>query len=263
VEGAAKWEMDAPVQYVVEAVLYKPVKEGEALPNTKLLAGLAMRAPHAMKMIDFAETHFGIREMTLDAKNGFRLNGTKVKLKGCRLKPSEADETADREAVFLREYARMKAYKLAGYNFAGVRDQEMPEEFFDACNRLGVLVIDGVSQEAEVCSRRNFPSVIGWMSSDMEADEIRTLDHTRYVGVLCDASFGTDGNAPFDRLMWNDTTEVVCAEWDFVGYPCENTSFQEAHAYFPNRCILSVGSSPEAVGDEVKKYGFVIGILNV
>jgi hypothetical protein len=259
VEGAAKWEMDAPALYVVEAVLYKPVKEGEALPNTKLLAGLAMRAPHAMKMIDFAETHFGIREMTLDAKNGFCLNGTKVKLKGSCLKPSETGETADKEAVFLQEYARMKAYKAAGYNVAGVRGKEMPEEFFDACNRLGVLVIDEVSHEAEICQRRSLPSVVGWMSSDMEADEIRALDQTRYVGVLCDASFGKDGNAPFDRLMWNDTTEVVCADWDFVGYPCENTSFQEAHAYFPNRCILSVGGSAE----DVENFGFVIGALNV
>jgi beta-galactosidase len=263
VENAAKWQMDDPALYVVEAVLYKPVGEGEALPNPKLLAGLAMRTPHAMKMIDFEETRFGIRDMTLDAKNGFCLNGTKLKLKGSCLAPLQGSADSDKETVFLQEYDRVKRYKADGNNVADACGGRMPEEFFDACNRLGVLVIDEVAHESEILRQRNFPSVVGWMSSEMEAGEIRALDQTRFVGVMCDASFGTEGDAPFDRRMWNDTTEVVCADWDFVGYPCENTSFKEAHAYFPNRCILSVGGSEAEIGEDVKKYGFVIGALNV
>lgn len=276
VENAVIWDVDAPALYVVEAVLYKPVGENEALPNPKLIAGLAMREPHAMKMMDFEETRFGIRSITMDAKNGFCLNGRTVPLAGGFMQQAAVSAAVQsKEAVFDAEYQKVKKYKESGYNAVHVVGNQMSDDFFDACNRLGVLVLDEVSGEEEICHERSFPCVAAWMISEacvkkednlaeksLELSErVRALDATRFVGGICDASLGADADGGFDRRAWDDITESVCAPWDFVGYPKENDCFEEASVLFPNRVIFIKGSRPEEGWDELQKYSNVIGIL--
>ncbi len=276
VENAVIWDVDAPVLYVVEAVLYKPVGENEALPNPKLIAGLAMREPHAMKMMDFEETCFGIRSITVDAKNGFCLNGRTVPLAGGLMQQAAVSAAVQsEEAAFDAEYQKVKKYKESGYNAVHVIGKQMTDDFFDACNRLGVLVLNEVSGEEEICHGRSFPCVAAWMISEaclkkaedmanksLELSEmVRMLDDTRFVGGICNASIGADADGEFDKRAWNDITESICAPWDVVGYPKENGCFEEASVLFPNRVIFIKGSKPEEERDELQKYSNVIGIL--
>ncbi len=276
VENAAIWDVDAPVLYVVEAVLYKPVGENEALPNPKLIAGLAMREPHAMKMMDFEETRFGIRSITMDAKNGFCLNGRSVKLRGESSLPSAEIRKPDTEEdAFDAEYQKVKNYKESGANAVHVIGRWMTDDFFDACNRLGVLVLDEVSGEDEIRHVRSFPCVAAWLigeactkREDNMAEKslgfsemVRALDNTRFVGGICGASLGADADGGFDRKAWNDRTEGICAPWDFVGYPKEDDCIAEAAVLFPNRVILIKGSRSKEGQSELQKYSNVIGIM--
>lgn len=276
VENAVMWDIETPILYVVEAVLYKPVQEGEALPNPKLVAGLAMQKPHSMKMLDFEETRFGIRMITMDAKNGFCINGKSMKLIGGKLLSSTENEKTDtKEEAFELEYEKVKAYKESGCNTVWVESEKMSDDFFDACNRLGVLVLDEVCKKERICHERSFPSVAAWMmgkhllaeSENKESDSlefselVRALDSTRCVGGVCDDSFGESADGSFDHKIWNDVTEAVCAPWDFVGYPKENHWFDEAGVLFPNRMIILEGSRRSECKEYLTRYGNIIGIF--
>lgn len=276
VENAVMWNTETPILYVVEAVLYKLVQEGEALPNPKLVAGLAMQKPHSMKMLDFEETRFGIREIAMDAKNGFCINGKSMKLIGTKIPTSTENQKTDtKEEAFELEYEKVKAYKESGCNAVWVESEKMSDDFFDACNRLGVLVFDEVCEKERICHERSFPSVAAWLMgkhllaesenkerNSLEFSElVRALDSTRCVGGVCDASFGESADGSFDYKMWNDLTEAVCAPWDFVGYPKENDSFSESSILFPNRIIFVKGGKSEIQTESIFRYSNVIGIM--
>lgn len=253
VEDAAVWSIAHPILYVVEAVLYKAVPEGEALPNPRLLAGMALEEPHSMKMLDFQETHFGIRTVTVDVKNGFCLNGEMIKLKGGRYENSEA-------AVFELQYQLVAKYKENGYNAILIEQGQASEHLMECCSRLGVLLLEEVSDGESIRCDRNSPAVVMWIAEDVQVDEIRRSDSTRYIGGICDAAVGVREGA-FDRHLWNDATEKICAPWSVCGYPDVNSNYREAHALFPNRVMFAVSDEPEAIWEEVQKYPYVIGVL--
>lgn len=264
VEHAVMWSVEKPILYVVEAVLYKSVPEGEALPNPKLIAGLAKREPHAMKMLDFEETRFGIRCVTVDAKNGFCIDEKPIELIAETAKSllTEREKYVSKEVFFLAEYDAVKKYKERGINTLLVDSKNTSEEFFDSCNRLGMLVLDQVEDETSVMHERSFPSVIAWMVKSLgREDMIRTLDKERAIGGICDAALGKEDGKEFDRMAWNDVTEEICAAWDFVGYPKEYERLEEAKILFPNRAVLLLEAKNEA--NINLKNSNVIGFLEV
>lgn len=237
VENAQLWSQEQPTMYVVEGVLYKPVPEGEALPNPKLMAGLAMREPHSMKMLDFAETRFGIRSIWADAKNGFTINGKKADIKLGTLDSTRSENFQD-------EYKRVSDFKTKGTN-AVVIDRATQSEFFlDCCDRLGIIVFDTVADIDIVKEDRNHPCVVAWnivkseQSKDSFAEVIREADATRPVGGICDAAYGMVDDK-FDVMAWYDNTETVCAAWDYVGYPDEDMRLDAAKILFANRLMFS------------------------
>ena len=69
VEQAKIWDIDSPNLYQVTAQLmeYRPAKD---------------EIPDDSKVLDCEQTNFGIRTISVDAKNGFMLNGRTVHLKG-------------------------------------------------------------------------------------------------------------------------------------------------------------------------------------
>ncbi len=193
-------------------------------------------------LADSAETAFGIRTISVDAVHGFRLNGEKLKLKGgcvhhdCGLLGSAAYARAEERKVEL--------LKASGFNTVRCAHNPPSVAFLDACDRLGMMVIDeafdcfrhgknpgdySVSFEdwwqrdltAMVLRDRNHPSVIIWSTgneiierngwsngaewSRTLADHVRSIDPTRPVtNALCD--------------LWEDTipgdTPEIMARWD-------------------------------------------------
>ena len=254
VEDAVLWNPDKPILYVVEGVLYGAVPEGEALPNPRLLAGMALRAPHAMKMLDFAETHFGMRTVTVDAKNGLRINGTQVKLKG-------DGDCSTKEASFKQQYQAVREYRNRGNNAICVKRSQVSDAFLECSSRLGVLVLEEAEAAEDISRHQNFPAVIAWLEGNLSAEDIRAKDAVRVIGGICDSGYGMDEAGSFSPEKWLEGTETSCAGWSMTGCPKEYTAYRQAHALFPNRVMFVVTERPETVWDTVEKHPYLIGAL--
>ncbi|MCX7845458.1 MAG: DUF4982 domain-containing protein, partial [Dictyoglomaceae bacterium] len=111
------WDIDNPYLYKLNAVLIKDEKE-----------------------IDKSSTNFGIRKIELDPKEGFKLNGRIIKLKGgCvhhdnGILGSTSFDTAEERKV--------EILKRNGFNAVRTAHNPFSPSFLDACDKLGMLVIE-------------------------------------------------------------------------------------------------------------------------
>lgn len=219
VEQAAIWDIDAPNLYQITAKLVtkRPVFHKETGMDVS-----------AAEVLDAETTRFGIRTISVDAKNGFLLNGRSVKLKGGCI---HHDNGILGAASFRdSEYRKVKLHKENGYNALRFAHNPVSADMLDACDRLGIVVINEAfdtwnmsknyydfsqyfeqewQQEltALILRDRNHPCVViwsignelpeqgglsdGYRTSAMLAEHVRKLDSTRFVaGALCSLSNG-------------------------------------------------------------------------
>ncbi|MEU1515126.1 glycoside hydrolase family 2 TIM barrel-domain containing protein [Streptomyces sp. NPDC005811] len=167
--------------------------------------------------VDEETVSFGIRSLQLDPEHGLRINGETVKLRGSCV---HHDNGVLGAATYGRaEERRVRILKEAGFNAIRSSHQPMSKPMLDACDRLGMLVVDetfdvwtiGKSEfdyslsfpewwerdvEAMVAKDVNHPSVImysigneipetgspfGAVWGRRLAEKVRSLDPTRYV----------------------------------------------------------------------------------
>ncbi|HCE17102.1 MAG TPA: beta-galactosidase [Anaerolinea thermolimosa] len=178
------------------------------------------------QVLDVERTPFGIRSIAVDAEQGFRLNGVPLKLKGGCV---HHDHGLLGAASYDRaEERKIELMKAAGFNAVRSAHNPPAPAFLDACDRLGMLVIDETfdcwrmgknpndyhlyfedwwqrDTESMVKRDRNHPSVIMWSignevgertgASDgytwakKQADFVRSLDPTRPVTSAVPALF--------------------------------------------------------------------------
>lgn len=132
------------------------------------------------KRIDQVETTFGIRTLRFDADEGFFLNGKPVKIKGMC---NHQDHAGVGEALPDRLQAyRIELLKGMGTNGCRTSHNAPTPEFLDACDRLGMLVMDetrtmssneeGLSELERLIKRdRNHPSVVIWSLGNEEPQQ--------------------------------------------------------------------------------------------
>ncbi len=164
--------------------------------------------------VDTHETTFGIRTLRFDADQGFFLNGQPVKIKGtCNHQDHAGVGAALPDRI---QYYRIERLKEMGSN--GLRTSHNPPtpELLDACDRLGMLVMDetrmmssspeGLSQLERLIRRdRNHPSVVIWSLGNEEPEQstergmhmvttmkrlARRLDPSRVVTVAQNGGWG-------------------------------------------------------------------------
>ncbi len=93
----------------------------------------------ASKVLDQTETPFGIRTFSWDANKGFFLNGKHVELKGtCNHQDHAGVGAALPDAM---QYFRIKRLKEMGCNAYRSSHNPPTPELLDACDRLGMLVL--------------------------------------------------------------------------------------------------------------------------
>ena len=205
VENPALWSFDSPV-------LYKLI--------TQLHCGNSV--------VDQYETTFGIRSVRFDPDRGFFLNGKHVLLKGTNNHQDHAGVgTAIPDA--LQEF-RIARLKEMGSNAYRCSHNPPTPELLDACDRLGMLVLDenrlmGSSpeqlQQLERMIRRdrNHPSVIAWslgneewaIEGNIKGERIvRTmqtfaarLDSTRGITVASSGGWGHGVSEPIEVMGFN------------------------------------------------------------
>ena len=117
VPNAELWDIDSPNLYKITAVL-----------------------DDRNSITDSASTLFGIRTISVDPVNGFMLNGRTVNLKGGCI---HHDNGILGAASFKdSEYRKMKLHKDHGYNAIRCAHNPPSRDMLEACDRLGLLVID-------------------------------------------------------------------------------------------------------------------------
>jgi beta-galactosidase len=177
-------------------------------------------------VVDVYDTPFGIRTLRFDANEGFFLNGRHVKLHGVNNHQDHAGiGVALPDAM---HEARLKMLKAMGVNAIRSAHHPATPELLDACDRLGVLVIDEhrmmgtapqIRDELERMVRRdrNHPSVILWsvgneewaiennelgtrLAREMQAI-VRRLDPTRAATVAASSSGQADGTSVGSQVI--------------------------------------------------------------
>jgi beta-galactosidase len=183
--------------------------------------------------LDRYETPFGIRGFRFDAEKGFFLNSQPVKIKGtCNHQDHAGVGSALPDRI---QYYRIERLKEMGSN--GYRTSHNPPtpELLDACDRLGMLVMDetrmmsssreGLSQLERLVRRdRNHPSVVIWSLANEEPEQstetgariltsmkrlVRRLDPTRPVTAAMNGGWGRGISAIVDVQGCNYNNVVV------------------------------------------------------
>lgn len=196
-------------------------------------------------VVDDYTTTFGIRTLYFDAETGFYLNGKHLLLKGTNNHQDHAGigvALPDRMHEF-----RIRKLKEMGANAYRCAHHPPAPELLDACDKLGMLVIDenrlfGVSSEhfrlveRMIQRDRNHPSVILWSIGNeewaVEGNEtgarlasslqrfVKNLDSTRYVTYANSGGWGKGIST---------VQEVMGYNYIFNG------NIDEHHAAFPNQ----------------------------
>lgn len=243
------------------------------------------------KVTDQSTTTFGIRTIHFDAKTGFTLNGKVLKLKGGNLHHDNGFLGA--AAIDRAEERRVELMKANGFNAIRTSHNPPSKQFLDACDRLGVLVMDEAFDQwvrpknpqdynlyfrewwkkdlkSMIYRDRNHPSVIFWsIGNELNeradsigyairkelAAEVHRLDSTRPV---------TEGVCEFwDHWgrKW-ETAAPVFTDLDVAGYNYLQKAFESDHAEYPDRIIVSTESyaaEAYAYWQGVEKNSYVIG----
>jgi beta-galactosidase len=132
---------------------------------------------HDGKVLDKYETAFGIRTIRFDSEHGFFLNGKHVEIQG-------TDDHQDHAGVGVALPDALNAFRIERLKATGsnaIRTSHHPPtpEMLDACDRLGMLVLDesrqmgttptDLDQLKRMIERdRNHPSVILWSVGNEE-----------------------------------------------------------------------------------------------
>jgi beta-galactosidase len=170
---------------------------------------------------DQTETTFGIRSIRFDPTKGFFLNGKAIKIKGtCNHQDHAGVGTALPDRL---HYYRVERLKEMGSNAYRTSHNPPAPELLDACDRLGMLVLDetrmmcstpeGLSQLERMIRRdRNHPSVIMWSLGNEEwavqgqergqriVESMRKLAHqldpSRPITVAMDSGYSSGKGVP-------------------------------------------------------------------
>ncbi len=221
------------------------------------------------KVIDEVTTPFGIRSLAWSAEKGLLLNGQPIKLTGGSVHHDNGPLGA---AAFDRaEERRVELLKSAGMNAVRTAHNPPSPAFLDACDRLGLLVLDEPFDVWEahkvkfdygsdfdawwkrdissmVLRDRNHPSIVIWGIGneipELEvdrgaalgrqlADQVRALDNTRPLTLA------------FPGTTTKPTAQAVFSQLDITGYNYNILpTYQKDHEQLPTRMMLTTESWP-------------------
>jgi beta-galactosidase len=236
---------------------------------------------------DDTKTSFGIRSIKFTAENGFLLNGKRVKINGGCV---HHDNGCLGAAAFDRaEERRVELHKTAGFNAIRTSHNPPSEAFLDACDRLGMLVIneafDGWKDkknkydyamyfnqwwqrdiEAMVLRDRNHPSIIMW-SIGNEIIERKKPEAVETAKMLTNAIRKMDPTRPVTSAMttWDKDWEIfdpLMAAHDVCGYNYQLHRAPADHERVPSRVIVQTESYPRDAYNNwklVQSHDYIIG----
>lgn len=268
IDSPVLWSPEIPALYKAETIVYS-----DEIPA------------------DNTETIFGIRSISFDVTGGLLINGKTTKLRGGCM---HHDNGILGSAAFDRaEERKVELLKRNGFNAVRCSHNPPSEKFLEACDRLGLIVIDEAFDqwqkpknpddynlyfdkwwESDLSSMilrdRNHPSVIFWsLGNEIEerADPAGTEITKKFRKVI----EKYDGTRP--------VTLAVCEFWDHPGRNWDETApafdqvniggynyqwyrYESDHEKFPARIMMGTESVPIQASQNwqmVEKHSYVIG----
>ena len=190
------------------------------------------------KIIDHYETSFGIRTIKFDAEKGFFLNGKSVKLKGTNNHQDHAGiGTALPDEL---QYFRIKKLKEMGSNAYRCSHHPPTPELLEACDKLGMLVIDetrlmGINEYhlnnlKRVIERdRNHPSIFCWSVGNEEWNIEGGIVGERITNVMQGFAKSIDPTRPVTVAVSSGFRSGISSVVEIMGYNYLGNGDIDAH----------------------------------
>ena len=219
--------------------------------------------------IDRQTAKYGIRSFSFDAERGFVLNGKKVLINGACV--HHDDGVLGAMAFDDAEIRKVRQMKEAGFNLIRTSHNPTTRAFLDACDSIGMLVIDEAfdgwrtqknpydySTVIDSCFRqdihamvlrdRNHPSIISWSIGNevIERKDIRVVYTARQMKK---AIHELDTTRPVTEALcaWDRDWEIYdphAEVLDVVGYNYMIFKHASDHQRDPKRVIWQTESYP-------------------
>ena len=229
--------------------------------------------------IDRQTAKYGIRTFSFDAERGFVLNGQKVLINGACV--HHDDGVLGAMAFDDAEIRKVRQMKEAGFNLIRTSHNPTTRAFLDACDSIGMLVIDEAfdgwrtqknpydySTVIDSCYRedihamvlrdRNHPSVISWSIGNevIERKDIRVVYTARQMKQ---AIHEYDTTRPVTEALcaWDSDWEIFdphAEVLDVAGYNYMIFKHASDHERDPKRVIWQTESYPR---DAFKNWAVV------
>jgi beta-galactosidase len=216
------------------------------------------------KLSDRVETKFGIRKISFDATNGFMLNGKPMKLKGGCFHIDNGPLGA--RSFDRAEVRRVELMKASGFNAIRCSHNPPAPAFLDACDSLGMLVIDEAFDmwgepkneqdyhlyfkdwwqrdlQSMLLRDRNHPSIIMWSIGN----EIPGMDEPEVADtakMLSGYVHSMDNTRPVTAAVndINDKKDAFFSALDICGYNYGVNKYVSDHERKPQRIMFATES---------------------
>ncbi len=244
-------------------------------PESPTLYRAATRVLSGTKLLDEVATPFGIRTIEWSAEKGFLLNGAPVKMNGGCVHHDHGPLGAS--AFDRAEERRVQLLKDSGFNAIRTSHNPPAPAFLDACDRLGMLVMDesfdcwsrGKNKfdynvvfkewwrrdiDSMVFRDRNHASVVMW-SIGNEIPERGELLGAEEAKTIADYLRGLDRTRPITSALnnvarWAETTDGFFAALDIGGYNYNLSNHVADRKRAPSRIIACTESFPRSTFDD-------------
>jgi len=204
------------------------------MPN---LYKLVTQIKQGGKVADTYETTFGIRTIRFDAEEGFFLNGKRLKLQGTNNHQDHAGVgTAMPDEL---QYFRIQKLKEMGSNAYRCSHHPPTPELLEACDKLGMLVIDetrlmGINYHLDDVKRmierdRNHPSIICWSVGNEEWAIEGNITGERITEVMQGFAKSIDPTRPVTVGVSSGFRSGISSVVEIMGYNYMGNGDIDAH----------------------------------
>ena len=260
------WNLKNPDLYRVTARVLPMPEEGKPIDFQKTAA------------IDEVSSPFGIRTITFDKDKGFFLNGAPVKIQGtCNHQDFAGVGIAMPDSLL---DWRIKKLKEMGSNAYRGSHNPVAPELLDACDRLGMLVMDenrhlgdttapksspdtpydDLSDLKDMVVRdRNHPSIIIWSMCNEEGIQGSEAG-AKIFAAMKKVTDELDGTRPISCAMNGDWGQGITHVEDLQGCNYNPGAYDNFHKALPFKPMFGsetaseVGTRGEYVNDAAKGY---------
>ncbi len=222
--------------------------------------------------IDSVATMFGVRSLAWNGTDGFLLNGKPVKMLGGCVHDTHGPLGA--AGLDRTEERRVQILKAAGFNAIRTAHNPPAPALLDACDQLGMLVMDEFTDvwdtgknpqdysvyfaqwwpqdlTAMILRDRNHPSVVIWSLGNEIVEDSRYAQRGQQLAALVRS---LDRTRPV-TLGGGSTSGASDPSWQYVDvgdvhYNADGAGYGPIHAAHPDKAMTQSESFPATVYDD-------------